>query len=208
MVKISGIDTVVIDPTAFVNRDLTRVFYEVLPLGVSTVSFSEFYEHIMGKIPISLISEQWFLENLTEFNKKIFEHAKRALDVLLVSVLGVIFLAILPLVAFLIKIDSRGNIFYTQSRVGKNGKVFELIKFRSMVEGADKIGGSKEIGASSDTRQTLIGKFLRKTYLDELPQIINIFKGEMSIVGPRPERPEFVENLKIASSFLRKCAFW
>ena len=194
IIKESNVDIVVIEPSVLANQELVRAFYEILPMGVSVISFPEFYESVTGKIPVSIINETWFLENLIEINKRTFEIIKRVLDIAVASLLLVPAFVILPLVAIAIVIDSRGPIFYYQKRTGKGGKPFHFIKFRSMIEGADALDGKK--GNGDDARHTRVGKFLRKTYLDELPQIINVFKGEMSFVGPRPERPEYVAELK------------
>ena len=188
------INLVIVESEILRNEELVKIFYEVLPYGVTIEKFSEFYESIMGKVPTSLINKSWFLENLAEINKRPFEMAKRIVDLTLAVILGAVFLAITPFIAIIIKLDSSGSIFYKHKRVGKNGKIFEFIKFRSMVSGADKIDGLK--GNGNDARHTRIGKILRKTYIDELPQIINVLRGEMSFVGPRPERPHYVEELK------------
>ena len=188
------IGLVVVEPEILQNEELVKIFYEVLPFGVTIEKFSEFYESILGKVPTSVINKSWFLENLAEIDKKPFEITKRVVDIVLSLTLGVIFLALTPFISLAIKLDSVGPIFYKQKRVGKNGKIFEFLKFRSMVKDADKVDGLK--GNGNDNRHTKIGKFLRKTYLDELPQIINVVRGEMSFVGPRPERPHYVEELK------------
>jgi len=120
---------------------------------------------------------------------------KRITDVLFSLILFVGFMPVWLIVAALIKLDSKGPLFYKQKRVGMNGKIYTMIKFRSMVEGAEKITGP--VWASwDDPRVTRIGKFLRKTRIDEIPQLINVIKGDMSWVGPRPERPYFVEKFK------------
>jgi lipopolysaccharide/colanic/teichoic acid biosynthesis glycosyltransferase len=116
---------------------------------------------------------------------------KRLLDVVL-SLLAVILLfPFFLFLGFLIKKEDRGTVFYKGVRVGKNGRPFKMIKFRTMVVNADKIGGSST--ADDDPRLTKIGKFLRKYKLDELPQLINVLKGDMSFVGPRPEVPFYVD---------------
>ncbi len=117
---------------------------------------------------------------------------KRLFDII-VSFLGLLSASpLFLLIAILIKIFSPGPVFYIAKRVGKNGKIFKMYKFRTMVVNADKIGGPSTAG--DDPRLTKIGIFLRKTNLDELPQLINILKGEMSFVGPRPEVPSEVET--------------
>ncbi len=118
---------------------------------------------------------------------------KRLFDIIF-SFFGIIItLPIWIVVAFLIKKNSKGKVFYKARRVGKNGKLFKMYKFRTMVEGADKLGGPSTAG--DDNRLTKVGKFLKKFQLDELPQLINVLKGEMSFVGPRPEVKIYVDMM-------------
>ena len=116
---------------------------------------------------------------------------KRLFDVIASVIVGLLLLPIFIIIAILIKTSSKGSIFYTQKRVGKNFKIFNIYKFRTMVENADKIGPS--VTSGDDPRITKIGKFLRKTKFDEFPQLINVIKGDMSLVGPRPELMKFVQ---------------
>jgi lipopolysaccharide/colanic/teichoic acid biosynthesis glycosyltransferase len=119
---------------------------------------------------------------------------KRIFDII-VSLLGVILLSpLFLLIALLIKLDSRGPIFYRSVRIGKMGKPFRIFKFRTMIPEAEKLGGLTT--TFDDSRVTRIGRFLRKYKLDELPQLINVLKGEMSLVGPRPEVKEYFDTLK------------
>lgn len=120
-----------------------------------------------------------------------FDWSKRSFDLFLSLISLVISTPVFLLSMILAKIQSRGAVFYKARRVGKDGRVFVMYKFRTMIENADQIG----IGLTThqDQRVTLIGKFLRKTKLDELPNLINVIKGEMSLVGPRPESPEYVK---------------
>lgn len=176
------------------NKLFVKMLFQVIPLGVGTAEFSSFYESLTGKISLSLIGEIWFLENLIGIKKRFYEFFKRLTDILVAFISGTLSTLLFPFIAAAIKLDSAGPIFYKQSRVGRNGKEFRLIKYRTMIKDADKLSGMKE--HEDDSRHTRVGKFLRKNYLDELPQIINILKGEMSFVGPRPERPEYVAQLK------------
>ena len=114
---------------------------------------------------------------------------KRLFDLLCASILLVVFSPLFLLIAVLIKLGSTGPVLYSAERTGRYGKPFRYYKFRSMVVDADKLGGSTT--AKNDPRVTRVGKFLRKYKLDELPQLVNIVKGEMSFVGPRPEMPEY-----------------
>ena len=118
---------------------------------------------------------------------------KRIFDII-VSFIGIVLTSpIFLLGVFMVKISSKGPVFYKSQRVGKNGKLFLMYKFRTMVENADKIGGPST--ASDDPRLTKVGLFLKKFQIDELPQLINVFKGEMSLVGPRPEVPFYVNMM-------------
>jgi lipopolysaccharide/colanic/teichoic acid biosynthesis glycosyltransferase len=119
---------------------------------------------------------------------------KRIFD-FLVSLFGlIIFSPLFLIIAILIKLDSEGPVFYRGERIGKDGKPFRIFKFRTMVKDAEKMGGPST--SADDPRLTKIGKFLRKYKLDELPQLINVLKGEMSLVGPRPEVKMYVDMLK------------
>jgi exopolysaccharide biosynthesis polyprenyl glycosylphosphotransferase len=128
---------------------------------------------------------------LTPWERK----TKRLMDVAVSLISLMIMLPVFILLAILIKIDSLGPVFFTQKRMGKNGKIFKIYKFRTMVKNAEKVTGPVWAG-QKDPRITRMGRFLRKTRLDEFPQLINVFFGDMSLVGPRPERPYFVNRLK------------
>jgi lipopolysaccharide/colanic/teichoic acid biosynthesis glycosyltransferase len=180
------------------NVALQKKFFQLIP-RVRFMTFPAFYEQITGKVPVSLISEVWFLENIAQAEKHFFEAFKRIFDIALALAIGIPALLLFPLIALLIKGESSGPIVIRQKRVGKEGRVFTLIKFRSMVASGPH-GLAEENGAQwaceDDKRVTRVGGILRATRLDELPQLWNILTGEMSFVGPRPERPEFVSTLK------------
>ena len=126
----------------------------------------------------------------------VMEFCKRVIDLVIAAFILLLSLPLWPVIALAIKANSRGPIFYTQKRVGKNEMIFLLIKFRSMIDKAEKLG--PKWAEENDNRITSVGKFLRRLHLDELPQLLNVIKGEMSLVGPRPERPQFVTELKRA----------
>jgi len=176
------------------DSKLVQSLYQCLPLKISFSDLPSFYEKILGKVPISSIGEIWFLENLTESQKNFYEAFKRIFDMLAAFVFGLISLVFYPLIILVIKIDSRGAIFYKQRRISQDGQIFKVVKFRSMVEEAEKNGA--QWADQQDHRITRVGNFLRKTRLDELPQMWNIFIGQMSFIGPRPERIEFVQQLE------------
>ncbi len=199
IIKNFAVDTVVISPELKENRVFVATLFQLIPLGIGVVELPKFYEMNIGKIPLSLIGEVWFLENLVGVKKTSYEFFKRGLDITLGGMLGLLALLFFPFIALAIKLDSEGPIFFRQKRVGRGGKEFELIKFRSMVKNAENLNGYK--GNGRDLRHTRVGSFLRKNYLDELAQIINILKGDMSFIGPRPERPEYVAQLKQKTPF-------
>jgi len=183
--------------TAFDYRahpDAAREVSECLDAGVKIWDVPLFYENVMGKVPVAYIDQLWFLYNL-EMNKKFLNAIQRIMDICL-SILGlVIFLPFFPFVALAIILDSGWPLFYTQTRVGKGGKIFKVYKFRTMIQHAEKVSGPAW-ASERDPRITRVGCFLRKTRIDEIPQLVNILKGDMSFVGPRPERPEFVNGFK------------
>lgn len=155
--------------------------------------FSSFYERVAEKIPVSQVDEVWFLSNLREREHDLYEIAKRGFDLAVAIILLSIMLIFLPFIAIAIKLETPGSLLYSQERVGKHGRIFRLFKFRSMIEDAEQ--ESALWAQKHDPRVTRAGNILRKTFIDELPQCINILRGEMSFIGPRPERPEFIAQL-------------
>ncbi|WP_270504526.1 sugar transferase [Paraclostridium sordellii] len=137
-------------------------------------------------------SSKEFIDIKEELNKKKVNLIIKRLFDIVASSIGLILLSpILILIAICIKLDSKGPVFFKQIRVGKNKELFKIYKFRTMVTDAEKLG--KQITIGNDTRITKVGTFIRKCKLDELPQLINVLKGDMSLVGPRPEVPKYVE---------------
>ena len=163
---------------------------------------ASFYEKITGKIPVATIEQIWFLENLSEGSKKFYEVLKRFFDLVFSLVFLIFSLPIIPLIALLIKLDSPGAVFFRQIRTGKEGNPFWAIKFRTMVDKAETNG--PQWATKNDPRVTRLGRFLRKTRIDEIPQLLNVLRGEMSLIGPRPERPEFVEQLQNEIPFYKE----
>ena len=152
------------------------------------------YEKYLYKIPVDYVSSSWIIENIN-FKKDIsYSILSRFFEVIF-SVFALILTAPLLLVVFVfIKLEDGGPIFYTQKRIGLNGKKFNIYKLRSMKENSEKDGAMWSL--EKDPRVTKIGKVIRKLHIDEIPQMINIIKGDIGLVGPRSERPEFVEILE------------
>lgn len=163
--------------------------------GIEVLDAPDIYERITGKLLIENITPSWFIFCHGFRVTPLLRFAKRFVDIAISSLGLIMFAPFAPLVAMAIKLDSPGPIFFRQVRVGQGDNTFELIKFRSMSQDAEKHTGA--VWASkNDSRVTRLGRILRKTRIDEIPQLINVLKGEMSLVGPRPERPEFVQKLK------------
>ena len=180
------------------NRGLTKNLFPLLSAGTTVIELEEFYERTLSKVSLEIFSDLWFIKNLENINAEVYKIVKRTSDILF-GAIGLIFLAILYLpIAIAIKLNSPGPIIFKQKRTGKNNKVFYMYKFRTMralnPDGSAETEGP-QWAADKDSRITGTGKLLRKTRLDELPQVWNILNGDMSFVGPRPERPEFVEKL-------------
>lgn len=180
------------------DSKLVRSLYQCLPLKISFNDLPSFYEKILGKIPISSIGEIWFLENLTESQKNFYEAIKRVFDILGAIFLGLISLVLFPFIILLIKMESSGPAFIRQRRIGIDGQFFILYKLRTMYataqDGSSEPKGKPVYTQIGDPRITKIGKLLRKSRFDELPQLWNILLGQMSFIGPRPERIEFVQE--------------
>ncbi|HWV14510.1 MAG TPA: TIGR03013 family XrtA/PEP-CTERM system glycosyltransferase [Cellvibrio sp.] len=162
--------------------------------GTPSCDGLSFYERELGKIDISLLQPSWMLfsDGFKYSNRGVI--AKRLFDLVLASLFFIVLWPFMLLTAIAVKLESPGAILYHQVRVGQNGKPFRIYKFRSMRQDAEKAG--KAIWAQkNDSRITRVGAFIRNTRLDELPQLYNVLAGHMSFVGPRPERPEFVNDL-------------
>ncbi len=163
--------------------------------GINVIDGESFYERITGKLLIEKIKPSWLIFSDGFVKSKISRATNRLAGLLLSALMLLLFSPLMLLVAVAIKLNSRGPVFFAQERVGENGKAYWLYKFRSMVADAEK--GSGPVWASEDDpRITRVGKLIRKLRIDELPQLWNVFKGDMSFVGPRPERPFFAEKLK------------
>lgn len=202
LVRRENIKTLIISSDIHKSDELQKTLFKILALKINFVDLPLFYETILGRVPLNAINHIWFLENLTSHKKTSYKIIKRALDLILGIIGFIIAVPLSPLIALFIKLDTNGPIIFKQMRTGKNDKAFLAIKFRSMYVDAEKHG--PQWAKKNDPRVTRVGKFLRKTRLDEIPQLLNILRGEMSFVGPRPERPEFIEELEKEIPFYRQ----
>lgn len=191
LVTENKINTIVLPPQLKKEFAIIKSIYQLLPLELTITDFITFNETIFGKIPLEELEEVWFIEKIIT-KRPLFDLIKRILDIILSLVFVIIFFLPSVFIALLIKVTSKGPIIFKQQRMGKNDKVFWLYKFRSMrIEMKGPLWTIEK-----DNRLTPIGKILRFTHLDELPQFWNIFKGDIAFVGPRAERIELVEQYK------------
>lgn len=163
--------------------------------GIDVLEGATFYEMLTGKLLVGLVNPGWLIFSEGFKRSYLGLVLKRVMDLIFSLILLVLSLPVIFITSILIKIDSKGPIIYSQERVGKRKKIFNIYKFRSMVEDAEKLSGPVWAN-EDDSRITRVGKWLRKLRIDELPQLWNILKGDMSFVGPRPERDKFVKKLE------------
>jgi exopolysaccharide biosynthesis polyprenyl glycosylphosphotransferase len=161
-------------------------------LGFSVVGLPAFYEYAFGRLPVRSLTPEWFMSILDLYRKPYSQLAKRTFDLSVAAVALLIVAPVIPLLVLLVR-RTPGPVIFRQVRLGEGGKAFTIYKFRTMRQDAEKEGALWAM--EHDPRVTRAGRFMRKTRLDELPQLWNVIRGEMSIVGPRPERPEFVADL-------------
>ncbi len=193
-----GVTELVMAYTNDVPADVFEGLLACYESGVQVTPMTRLYEQITGRLPIEHMTERlWSLvlpDEAHSLRANLYAMWERIMDIIL-SVIGLtIFVIVSPLLALIITVDSRGPMFYTQTRLGLGGKPFRIVKLRSMVVNAEH-GVGPQWAQTNDVRITRVGKFLRRSRIDEVPQLINVLRGEMSIIGPRPERPEFVETL-------------
>jgi sugar transferase (PEP-CTERM system associated) len=161
--------------------------------GIRVEDVHSCFERLSGRITLEHLSPSWLILSDGFKKSSIILATKRTMDILVSAILLLLVSPLLPLIAIAIYLESGLPIFFRQTRMGYRGREFQLLKFRSMVQDAEKNG--PQWAVQQDSRVTRVGRFLRKTRLDEVPQLFNVFRGEMSLVGPRPERPVFCEML-------------
>lgn len=171
--------------------------------GVELLDFVALHEELAQEIPLDHINDEWLMNAAMNSSVVHIRKIKRILDFTVAGIGLVLSAPIALLAALLVKVDSPGPVFFRQRREGLDGRVFNVLKFRTMRHNAEAHSGAVWSRAN-DTRITRIGRFLRKWRIDEIPQLINVLRGEMSLVGPRPERPEFVETLAAAIPYYRE----
>lgn len=193
VVRERNVDAVLVAGDGGWNRETLPALRRLRFDGVGILDYMALSETLLNEIPLSHIDEQWLMTSALNSNIVHVRHLKRAMDVA-VSLVGLVpGLPLMGLAALLIKLTSKGPVIYKQTRVGRGNKPYVLYKLRTMRVDAES--GGAVWARSHDSRVTPVGKYLRNWRLDEIPQLFNILKGEMSLVGPRPERPEFTGEL-------------
>ena len=188
-ISLDNFDAIAVDLHA---SDMPAKWQQILTksalMGIPIFSVQQIIENKTGRIQVDHLSENFFSPNFSRF----YTNLKTPLEISTIIITAPIWLAILLITSFFITIESAGPIFYTQNRIGKGGRIFRIYKLRSMFIDSEKNG--PKFASKNDARVTRVGKFIRKTRIDEIPQFFNILKGEMSLIGPRPEQPEFVQR--------------
>jgi exopolysaccharide biosynthesis polyprenyl glycosylphosphotransferase len=213
--QIASLSSATADPLQFRRRGTIVVTSEALDdpgmadllaglslSGVRVVRPHEFYERIMRRASLDDVDESWFLFNRPLRARRTYAAIKRLTDVVAGLLGSLLVCLIVPIIALLIALDDGGPVFFRQERVGRGRRPFLICKFRTMRENAEVEGPVWAV--PNDARVTRIGRLLRRTRLDELPQFFNVLKGDMALVGPRPERPQFVRVLERAVPFYQR----
>jgi exopolysaccharide biosynthesis polyprenyl glycosylphosphotransferase len=203
LVDAFDVETLIVATSLSREPAILRLLRPLRCAGVEVIDYVFLYEMLAQEIPIDHINDEWLMNAAMNSSVIHIRKVKRIMD-FLVAAFGLILAAPICLVtALVIRIDSPGTVFYRQKRSGIDGHPYMVLKFRTMRQDAEAASGAVW-STSGDARITRVGKFLRKWRIDEIPQLINVLKGEMSLVGPRPERPEFVDTLAAAIPFYRE----
>ncbi len=198
-IKQYNVNLIAMAPHMHADSGAVQALYRMLFSQTPIIDVTSLYEIITGRIPPSTFSESWFLEHLRKNDQPLYEHIRMVIDYVAALVMGIVCIVLVPIVMLLIRLSSPGPIFIRQQRMGKDNKTFTLYKFRSMYalspDGSAEVNGV-QFAIKDDKRVTPIGRWLRKMHLDELPQIWNLIKRDVSLIGPRPERPEIARELE------------
>ncbi|MFT5352647.1 MAG: lipopolysaccharide/colanic/teichoic acid biosynthesis glycosyltransferase [Candidatus Paceibacteria bacterium] len=178
-------NTIIIDTKDDKVIPLLPHLYNLMFSNITFIDMHDVYEYVFTKVPLSLVKHGWFLENVRSKPHIMYDALKRLLDIFIAGILAIFSLVVYPFVWLGIKFDDGGSLFYVDKRVGIGNHAIEILKFRSMKDG----------------RESKVGSFIRKTRIDELPQLWSVIKGDLSLIGPRPEKPELVEIYKKSIPF-------
>jgi len=194
--------TIVVTSEALDDPGMADLLAGLSLSGVRVVRPHEFYERILRRASLDDVDESWFLFHRPLRARRTYAAIKRLTDVVAGLLGSLLVCLIVPIIALLIALDDGGPVFFRQERIGRGRRPFLIWKFRTMREDAERDGPAWAV--PNDARVTRIGRLLRRTRLDELPQFFNVLKGDMALVGPRPERPQFVRVLERAVPFYQR----
>ncbi len=204
LVQKHGISDILVAISGRMRDDTFRALLDAQEQGVEIVRMPVAYEELLDRVPVNFLEADWLLRSFVDEARvnRFYLMGKRLMDII-GGFLGVVILILLtPFIALAILIDSGRPLIYSQTRAGRGGKPYRIIKFRTMHVNAEE-EGQPQLAKEDDQRSTRIGRFLRKTRLDEWPQFINVLRGDMSLVGPRPERPELMRHFEELIPFYR-----
>ena len=197
------VETIIVATSLSREPAVLRLLRPLRCAGVEVIDYVSLYEMLAQEVPLDHINDEWLMNAALNGSVIHIRKVKRIMDFVVASIGLILTIPICMVASILIKLDSRGPVLYRQKRSGIDGHPYMLMKFRTMQQDAEAKSGAVW-STSNDVRITRIGKFLRKWRIDEIPQLINVLQGQMSLVGPRPERPEFVDTLSSAIPFYRE----
>jgi lipopolysaccharide/colanic/teichoic acid biosynthesis glycosyltransferase len=200
MARLGNASVVVLDRAAQLDRSIVEQAAALHEEGIRVRTLSLFYEEWLGKLPISELERVSLMFDIGELHRVRYGRLKRMIDVGLASIGALLLAIVVPLVAIGNLVANRGSLIFRQQRVGRSGHPITILKFRTMRGASDGAGDWAEV---DDPRITPFGKVLRRTHVDELPQVINILRGDLSLVGPRPEQVHYVAELSEKLPFYR-----
>lgn len=192
-IYMNQIEYVILDTKDDAILPLLPTFYNLMFSGVQFIEVNDVYESLYNRVPLQLVKHGWFLEHVKSKPHAMYDFFKRLMDVFASLGLFIGTLFLYPIIFIAIKLEDRGPIIYRDIRVGKDNKIITIFKFRSMT-----VGIVPETGKKAETK---VGKFMRRTRIDEIPQLINVLKGDLSLIGPRPEQPKIVDEYMKTVSF-------
>ena len=208
IIKKEAITDLIFSISGEMKPEMSKAILTAEENGVVVTTTPVVYEELLGRVPIQLLHDDWILRSFLDesHSSGSYEIIKRLIDIVC-SLVGLIITVILfPIISIIILIDSGFPVFFIQRRLGKSGRLFLLYKFRTMMQDAEKDGIAR-LAVENDERITRVGRFLRKSRLDELPQFFNVLRGDVSMVGPRAERPELVDKMQKKIPFYRARLF-
>jgi exopolysaccharide biosynthesis polyprenyl glycosylphosphotransferase len=194
------VSLIVVADESRLSEETRRALFDLIDKPVRFMHLPEFYELFLRRIPIGTINDLWFLENIDLQAKRKYEIFKRIFDITVSLALVLVSMVVLLIIALAVRLSGPGPILFRQVRLGRGGRRFDILKFRTMRTDRNDFAPT----GANDPRITAVGDFLRKSRLDEIPQMINILGGDMSFVGPRPERPELAVDLERSIPYYRQ----